>query len=78
MKTSEAFDLASFAIASGKLLHTDFGKAVEAYNLLADSKWVQDRTKAQKFLRAFPYVINNYDEAGNYIGSVSNEDGWTA
>jgi hypothetical protein len=77
MKKTEAFDFAITALKTGKILHADFGKAVEAYNLLADSNWIQDRSKAQKLLKEFPYVINNHDEKGNYIGSVSGENGWT-
>jgi len=33
-------------------------------------------TALEEFLREYPNIMN-YDDLGNYIGRVMNEDGWT-
>jgi hypothetical protein len=57
---------------------------VAQYELLLDAVESADLAQAEiaegeldEFLSRFP-GIPNYDSKGNWIGSVSNENGWTA
>jgi hypothetical protein len=54
---------------------------VAQYNILMDNYELQPDNHSKKalkdFLQRFP-GIPNYDEKGNWIGSVRNENGWTA
>lgn len=54
---------------------------VELYEVLLGNYEIQPDNHSSKalkeFLRAYP-GIPNYDSRGNWIGSVSNENGWVA
>ena len=52
---------------------------VALYNLLLDevergAEFADELLS--EFLRKFP-GIDNYDSAGNYVGPIANENGWT-
>lgn len=80
MNTHEAFNLAhAFIRANGSgVLDSDYGRIVQAYNLLADSDDPDESETAAMLFSAYRYVIENHDEKGNYCGAVANENGWTA
>jgi len=54
---------------------------VEQYGILLDNYELQPDNHSKKalrdFLDRFP-GIPNYDSKGNWVGSVRNENGWTA
>ncbi len=63
------------------LSRSEISKLVEQYEILLGNYELQPDNHSSKalkdFLARFP-GIPNYDSQGNWIGSVSNEDGWTA
>lgn len=46
---------------------------VRYFNSLMDDNATEE---AKRLLELCPNLLN-YDEAGNYVGPVSNENGWT-
>jgi hypothetical protein len=55
---------------------------VALYNTLLENCEAFDATDEderflEEFLREYPGIVN-YDSRGNWIGSVANENGWTA
>lgn len=82
MNLNEARTLANRAIkledAGIEPARRDYGLIVQAFGILEESNWVQDRGLARKLDRDFPGILNNHDQRGNWIGNVANEDGWTA
>jgi len=57
---------------------------VAQYELLLDQLESADLAQAEiaegeldNFMERFPGIVN-YDSKGNWIGNVSNENGWTA
>ena len=57
-----------------------FLELIAQYNVLMDNYELQpdnhSKRALQDFLARFPN-IPNYDEKGNWIGNVRNENGWT-
>ena len=53
------------------------GRIIEALNVLDEEGTEFDQKIVQKIFDKVPGLLN-YDEAGNWIGSVANENGWTA
>lgn len=56
-------------------------KIVQWYNTVSE---LWERTKNPVYAETldtmeelYPNVIRDYDEKGNYVGSVANENGWT-
>lgn len=54
----------------------DIGACVRAYDLLAEGEHARPEL-ADALLEQMPGLFN-YDERGNWVGNVSNENGWTA
>jgi len=58
-----------------------FLELIAQYNVLMDNYELQPDNHSKKalkdFLERFP-SIPNYDSKGNWVGSVRNENGWTA
>jgi hypothetical protein len=54
---------------------------VAQYETLLDNYELQPDNHSKKalrdFMERFPGIVN-YDSKGNWIGNVSNENGWTA
>jgi len=54
---------------------------IAQYNVLMDNYELQPDNHSSKalkdFLDRFP-TVPNYDEKGNWIGNVRNENGWTS
>jgi hypothetical protein len=63
------------------LTRSEIVKLVEQYSILLGNYELQPDNHSSKalkdFLRQWP-GIPNYDSKGNWIGRVSNENGWTA
>jgi hypothetical protein len=63
------------------LTRDEISKLVEQYEIILGNYELQPDNHSSKalkdFLRQWP-GIPNYDAKGNWIGSVSNENGWTA
>jgi hypothetical protein len=51
----------------------EIAELVKLYNEIMDYGVKAD---AEALLKDYPNLLN-YDEAGNYVGPVSNENGWT-
>jgi len=66
---------------SANLTRTEIIALVEKYTIILDNYELQPDNHSSKalkeFLRRWPN-IPNYDNKGNYVGRVSNENGWTA
>ena len=62
------------------LTRTEISELVAQYEILLGNYELQPDNHSSKhlkdFLRQWP-GIPNYDSNGNWIGSVSNENGWT-
>jgi len=83
MNTTEATLLAARVIAELKAAgiepaRAEYGLIVQAFCTLDESRNEGDHRLAGEICDLFPGVINSYDSRGNYIGNVSNENGWTA
>lgn len=82
--TYESFlDNARLARAKERVKKLELIALVAQYNKLLEDVESEDYFVAaaaedalEEFLAEFPN-IGNYDSRGNYVGSVSNENGWT-
>ena len=62
-----------------KYVREDLIALVEEYNLLlerVENGKLHAEEDLEYFLKDYPN-IGNYDSRGNFIGSMSNENGWT-
>jgi hypothetical protein len=80
MNSFKAISTAHGALSALKIGCTikreSYGAIVAAYNELAETEAYIDL--ADRLKNACPHIIAAYDERGQYVGSVSNENGWSA
>lgn len=55
-----------------------YGFVIQAFDLLADSSDAESQCLATRLYEKTQIILQNYDAAGNYVGTVANENGWTA
>ena len=69
--------LAARAVADDRANNLICAELVCAFNVLADADAASDKDLAERLWNTRRGAFA-YDEAGNYVGSVANENGWTA